>query len=243
MENVVNETLKKILRIARALSIVKTLLYLIGGILILIWNENIAQYIYIIVGVDLLALASLELIKEIVGKGYKKSSNHIGTATFTLLVGILILTRFHDDFYIVSVMWAVATVVNSTMEINEGIHEIHERKTFSILNFAFAIAEIVFSILLLIEPEENSEHFLTHIYLLGVGFLLEAAEELIRVFSPYLLKVPLINQIPVFKNLAEEREEELEITEEQKKVIEEIQELKIIEKINEKKEDKWVLIF
>ena len=62
MENVVNETLKKILRIARALSIVKTLLYLIGGILILIWNENIAQYIYIIVGVDLLALASLELI-------------------------------------------------------------------------------------------------------------------------------------------------------------------------------------
>ena len=235
MDNVLDSTLKKILRIARALSIVKTILYLIGGILILIWNEEIIQYIYIIVGIDLLALSSLELLKEIVGRGYKKASNHIGTATFTFLVGILILTIFHDDFYIVSVMWAVATVVNSTMEINEGIHEIHERKTFSLINLIFAVAEIVFSILLLIQPEENDEHFLTHIYLLGTGFLLEAAEELIRVFSPYLLKVPLVKEIPVVKNLAEEREEELEITDEQNKVIEDIKELKIIEKGQELK--------
>ena len=49
MKDVLNLTLKKILKIARTLSIIRTILYLIGGILILALNENIEQYIYLIV--------------------------------------------------------------------------------------------------------------------------------------------------------------------------------------------------
>ena len=226
MANAVDVTLKKILKIARALSFVKTLFYLIGGILILVLNEKIEDYIYLIVGIDILLVASLELMKEIVDRGYKESHNHMGTALFTIVVGILILTKFHENVYKVSVMWAVATVVNSTMEINEGLHEIHERKAFSLINLIFAVAEIVFSILLLIEPEENAEHFLTHIYLLGVGFILEAAEALISVFSPFLAKVPVVNVIPGVQRIAEEREEEIKEQQEQKRVEKEIKEYK-----------------
>ena len=173
---------------------------------------------------------ALELMKEIVDRGYKESHNHIGTAVFMIIVGILILTLFHSNVYKVSVMWAVATVVNSTMEINEGLHEIHERKTFSLINLGFAVAEIVFSILLLIEPEENAEHFLTHIYLLGIGFILEAGEALLSVFSPFLTKVPVVNVIPGMKKIAEEREETLKEEKEQKKIEAEIKELRKIEK-------------
>lgn len=240
MVNPVDYTLKKILRIARALSFASTLAYLIGGILILALNEKIEGYIYLIVGIDIIVVASLELMKEIVDRGYKESHNHIGTALFTLIVGILILTLFHDNVYKVSVMWACATVVNSTMEINEGLHEIHERKAFSIINLVFAGVEIVFSILLLIEPEENQEHFLTHIYLLGVGFMLESIEELISVFSPFLAKVPVVNVIPGLEKIKEEREEEIKANKEQKKVQEELKELKKIEKVKrelEKNED------
>ena len=139
MANVLDLTLKKILKIARGLSIVRTIAYLVGGILILAFNERIEDYIYLIVGIDLIVVASLELMKEIVDRGYKESHNHIGTAIFTIIVGILILTLFKDSVYKVSVMWAVATVVNSTMEINEGQHEIHERRAFSISNLVFAI--------------------------------------------------------------------------------------------------------
>ena len=134
MANKVDLTIKRILKIARALSIVATFAYFIAGILILTLNEKIEQYIYLIVGVDILVVSALELMKEIVDRGYKESHNHIGTALFTLIVGILILTIFHDNIYKVSVMWACATVVNSTMEINEGLHEIHKRKAFSIFN-------------------------------------------------------------------------------------------------------------
>ncbi len=230
MANPVDFTLKKILKIARGLSFVRTLAYLIGGILILVLNEKIEQYIYLIVGIDLIIVSSLELMKEIVDRGYKESHNHIGTAVFMIIVGILILTLFHSNVYKVSVMWAVATVVNSTMEINEGLHEIHERKTFSLINLGFAVAEIVFSILLLIEPEENAEHFLTHIYLLGIGFILEAGEALLSVFSPFLTKVPVVNVIPGMKKIAEEREETLKEEKEQKKIEAEIKELRKIEK-------------
>ena len=62
MKNVLDLTLKKILKIARALSAVKTLLYLIGGILILILNEKIENQIYLIVGIDLMLVASVELM-------------------------------------------------------------------------------------------------------------------------------------------------------------------------------------
>ena len=226
MANVLDLTLKKILKIARGLSIFKTLFYLIGGILILVLNEKIENYIYLIVGIDILLVSLLELMKEIVDRGYKESHNHMGTAIFTIAVGVLILTKFHENVYKVSVMWAVATVVNSTMEINEGLHEIHERKAFSIINLAFALAEIIFSILLLIEPEENAEHFLTHIYLLGAGFILEAVEALISVFSPFLAKVPVVNVIPGVQRIAEEREEEIKEYKEQKRVENELKELK-----------------
>ncbi len=229
MTNVVDTTLKKILRIARGLSIVRTFLYLAGGILILLLNERIEDYIYLIVGVDLILVASLELMKEIVDRGYKESHNHIGTAVFTIIVGVLILTIFHSNVYKVSVMWAVATVVSSTMEINEGLHEIHERKAFSIINLVFATVEIIFSILLLIEPEENAEHFLTHIYLLGAGMILESAEELIRVFSPFLVLVPGVKVLPGMKKIADERIEEIEEEKNQKRVQDELKELKIIE--------------
>ena len=176
------------------------------------------------------ALSSLELMKEIVDRGYKEAHNHIGSALFTIIVGILILTLFHDNVYKVSVMWAVATVVNSTMEINEGLHEIHERKAFSIINLAFATIEIVFSILLLIEPEENAEHFLTHIYLLGAGFVLESAEELITVFSPFLVRVPGVKVLPGIGKIAEERNEEIKEKQEEKRIEKELKELEEIER-------------
>ncbi|MBR3617471.1 MAG: hypothetical protein IKN46_02210 [Acholeplasmatales bacterium] len=230
MKDVLNLTLKKILKIARTLSIIRTILYLIGGILILALNENIEQYIYLIVGIDLIIVSSLELMKEIVDRGYKEAHNHIGSALFTIIVGILILTLFHDNVYKVSVMWAVATVVNSTMEINEGLHEIHERKAFSIINLAFATIEIVFSILLLIEPEENAEHFLTHIYLLGAGFVLESAEELITVFSPFLVRVPGVKVLPGIGKIAEERNEEIKEKQEEKRIETELKELEEIER-------------
>ena len=230
MKDILNLKLKKILKIARTLSIIRTILYLIGGILILALNENIEQYIYLIVGIDLIIVSSLELMKEIVDRGYKEAHNHIGSALFTIIVGILILTLFHDNVYKVSVMWAVATVVNSTMEINEGLHEIHERKAFSIINLAFATIEIVFSILLLIEPEENAEHFLTHIYLLGAGFVLESAEELITVFSPFLVRVPGVKVLPGIGKIAEERNEEIKEKQEEKRIEKELKELEEIER-------------
>ena len=185
MSNIIDKTLVRILKIARSFSIVRTLLYLIGGVLIFIWNEEIEDYIYIIVGVNLIVTSLFEFAEEILKRRYKRAHNHLGSSLFTIIIGILLLTIFHDDVYKVSVMWALVTVVNSIIEVNEGLHEIHEKKAFSIINFVFAIMEIVFSIFLLIEPEENREHFITHIYLLGAGFILESVEVLVKLFVSF----------------------------------------------------------
>jgi len=198
----------KIKKLARIVSILLTISYLVGGILILILGEAVEQYVYLIVGFDILLVSLLELVREIIRREYKYSNNHIGTSIFSFIAGILILTIFHENIYKVSVMWAVVTVVNSTMEINEGLHEINEKKAFSMVNVIFALAEIVFSILLLIEPEENVEHFHTHVILLGIGFILEATEALISVFSPVLVKVPVVNVITNAQKIEEEKKAE-----------------------------------
>ncbi|MBR6071879.1 MAG: DUF308 domain-containing protein [Acholeplasmatales bacterium] len=180
MDNLIDITFKKILKIASTLSIFKIIFYLVGGIIILVLNQRIEEYIYLIVGADLIITAFLEFIEEIVKRKYKRVHNHLASSLLNIIIGVLILTIFHNNVYKISVMWAVATVVTSTIEINEGLHEIHERKAFSIINLLFAITEIVFSIWLLIEPEENKEHFLTHVYLLGTGFVLESVESIFK---------------------------------------------------------------
>ncbi len=233
MFNPIDYTFKKILKVARALAGFRALSFLVGGILILVLNQKIESYIYLIVAINLILVSTLNLMQEIVDRSYRLKTNHIGTNMFTIAVAILILTQFHDDIYRVSIMWAVATVVNSTMEINEGLHELHERKAFSIINLIFSTAEIVFSILLLVEPEENAEHFLTHIYLLGAGFILGAAEELLGMISPYLSKVPVVNFIPTIQKMADERKEEKKEIEEAK-----LEEEKLKEKMKKEREEK-----
>lgn len=230
MKNPLQYTLKKILKIARALSFLRMVSYLAGGILILLLNVELEEYIYLIVGIDIIIVAIFGLIQEIVDRRYNEEHNHIGSLLFTLTAGILILTIFHSNVYKVSVMWAVATIVSSTMEINEGLHGIKERKSFSIINLVFAVVEIIFSILLLIEPEENAEHFETHIYLLGIGFILESAESLIRVISPFLIKVPGVSYIPGVQKIAEERIDEIN------EAIVEDNEIKEIEEKSKKEE-------
>ncbi len=180
MDNVIDKTLKKILKTAQTLAVFKTILYLIGGILILLLNEKISDYIYLIVGINLILTSMLELSSELVQRRYKKIHNHIGSSIFTIVVGILILTVFRLDIYKVSVMWALVTVVNSIIEVNDGLHEIHNKNIVAFINLMFAVIEIMYSIFLLIEPEENTEHFITHIYLLGAGFIIESIEEIAK---------------------------------------------------------------
>ncbi len=206
MTNPFDFTFNKILKIRRFLSIFITMLYLVTGIIILVLNKEIEDNLYLIIGIEFILISSLELMQEYVNRAYKTTNNHIGTYLFVLAIGIIILARINKDIYVVSLMWAVATIVNSTTSINEGLHLLNERKAFSFINLALSLAEIIFSILLLMQPNENEEHVLTHIYLLGISFLVESGEELIRVFSPFLKKVPGVNSLKVINKIAEEEE-------------------------------------
>ncbi len=204
MRNPIDLTFKTILKIRRALSLFITTMFLVTGIILLILNKEIENQIYIILGIEFLLISSIELMQEYVNRAYRNTYNHIATYLFIFVVGILMLTTFNNDFYIVGIMWAVATIVSAITSINEGLHLLNERKAFSFINLAFSAVEIVFSILMLIQPDENEEHFITHIYLLGTSLLIESGEELLRVFSPLLAKVPGVSNLKVIEKIAEE---------------------------------------
>lgn len=203
------DNVKGVLKILRIMALIRSFIYLVGGILIIFFNKKLFDFIFIIVGIDIILLSSLDLLQEFLEFNNHRSNNRIGTSLLVLVIGVLILAIFNDDIYIVGVMWALSTILNSSLKINDGIGAIGKHRTFNLINLGFAVVEIVFSMLLLLEPSSTEEHFIIHIYLLGTSLLIESLEELIKMFSPFLIKMPGVNNIGVIQNLASEREEEM----------------------------------
>ena len=191
-----NEHIKvlKFRKSIKLLSIVKLIAHIIAGLLILILNTNLQQYIFLVVGIDLIFVYSLSLFTEIVNKTVKKY-NQTGSSLLSIILGILILVFFNDDFYVVSVMWAVASIVNAIIKINNGINELRKVQVFTVVDILFSIVEIVYSIILLMNPADFTEHIVKHIYLLGIGLLLAALDQLITMFTPAFVKSNYTNAL------------------------------------------------
>ena len=104
------DNVKGILKILRIMALIRSFIYLVGGILIIFFNKKLFDFIFIIVGIDIILLSSLDLLQEFLEFNNHRSNNRIGTSLLVLVIGVLILAIFNDDIYIVGVMWALATI-------------------------------------------------------------------------------------------------------------------------------------
>ena len=91
------DNVKGILKILRIMALIRSFIYLIGGILIIFFNKKLFDFIFIIVGIDIILLSSLDLLQEFLEFNNHRSNNRIGTSLLVLVIGVLILAIFNDD--------------------------------------------------------------------------------------------------------------------------------------------------
>ena len=152
--------------------IIKTILYLIGGIAVLALNETIMEqhyYVGIVVGIVILSYAIDVMIIGVISRNILTRVGIYTVITHVLLAVVLFIVR--DTLVTVCLVWAVWTILREGNEISEGIHRIMNKKS-GFINILESVVIIMFSFAMILEPTEHHAH--VHIIILGIELILEA---------------------------------------------------------------------
>ena len=155
--------------------IAKTILYLTAGILVLIFNQTVINFVGLTVASVVIVFGVDITVFSIIKKSYfgENSLFFGGIIQFTL--GLIILL-VKDDIIKVCLTWAIWSILREIKEMSNAINEIRERK-YRFINLTESILIIIFSFIMIMNPDEP--HARIHVYILGVELLLE-------VIFPYL---------------------------------------------------------
>ena len=164
--------------------IIKTIIYLIAGILVLIFNEPIMEYLAFVVGAAVLAYGLDGIIKGIIKKELF-GENSLLFALVNILIGIA-LFLVHDTLISICIIWAVWSILREGVELTECLHKIMHKKV-GFINMIESIVVIVFSFTMILNPSHHHAH--THVIILGIELMLEVLFPHIEFFaSKYILK-------------------------------------------------------
>lgn len=163
----------------------KMLFYIPTGIIIIVLREKLIDYLSYIVGIPMLILSLEGLVYEVVNKSYKTMHNRLGEEVIKIILSVLIIFAFDDNVLIISIIWGIIAILQAVKELSKSIYEINYQKNYKYLILLIqTVLEIIFAILLIIEPEE---HVSFHLVLLGIEMLFESTRILITFIYNYSL--------------------------------------------------------
>lgn len=150
---------------------IKTVLYTVAGILILVFNEQIMPAVGFVVGTTITVYGVDLLILTLLRKKFFGENALVFDALIYILIGIIIFI-VSGDIVKVCLVWAVWSILRESKEMNEAMHRIsHGRPSF--INLAESVVCIVLCFLMVLEPTLHHAH--THIIILGIELILEVA--------------------------------------------------------------------
>ena len=148
--------------------IIKTIIYILAGILILIFNHQALNHLSLVVGGAVLAYGFDGIIMCIIKKDYLGEKPLI-LASVNLLIGLAILL-VKDEISTICIIWAVWSILREGVELTECLHKIAHKKP-GFINMAESIVVIIFSFTMILNPTLHHAH--THIIILGIELILE----------------------------------------------------------------------
>ncbi len=160
----------------KTLDLIKPIVYIITGILIIIFSKQIVEYLPYVVG----SIMILVNIEAIVVDSIEKDYEHFGYKLGIITLGILIMTACAHDFEAICIIWATISIVNGGRSLVKSLFDIKKSKIINIIGFLLAILSIVLSIFLIINP---LEHVTTHIILLGLEIILDGVRIILRKYK------------------------------------------------------------
>lgn len=156
----------------KTLDLLKPIIYIITGLLIIIFSKQIVDYLPYVVGSIMIFVNIEAILVDILEKDYE----HIGYKIGIIILGIIIMTASLHDFEAICIIWATISIINGGRSLIKSAVNIKKSK-LNIINLFLAILSIVLSIFLIIDP---LEHVTTHIILLGIEILLDGLRVILR---------------------------------------------------------------
>lgn len=133
-------------------------LILFFGVLMLIFPEQMALAAPYMLGGGLI-LRGIAVI--ILSFRYKETSNGPGKAVLYFVLGLIFMILSADSVGIIGVIWAVFTLEEVSLEINEMWKDKH----LSVIHIITAVISVALAVMLILDP---FEHFVTHVRILGL---------------------------------------------------------------------------
>lgn len=170
-----------------AWKIIKLVLYLISGCLIMIFSEQVMEYVVILVGAVMTVYAIETIIVSIYEKAVLHEENELFEGLILILLAIVLLFTDKNNLEKICVIWAIWSIIRETEEIKECLFDIFHKnpprftKTFHYIHIAESAIVIVLSLIMLLSPTEKTAH--THVILLGLELILEVAFPLMNTIA------------------------------------------------------------
>lgn len=200
---------------------IKFWLYIVAGILVLIFNKFCLENAQYVVGGVMIAYAIEDLIVWGVVKGVVAEKTKFFEAIILLVLAFILIFLVNDEYNKCLIIWGVWSIIREGNEITECMIRLSKKRP-ALLNLAESIIVIVLSVTMIMEPGEHHAH--VHIYLLGIELILEVIFPFANMYIDRYLAVRHAKKhnlpIPHGPLTLEEEEENIE------ELVEELQELK-----------------
>lgn len=174
--------MKKDNRLEKIYKIIKTVLFIVAGVLMLIFAKefvaNQGEHINLYVGI-VMAFYGLETaIVMLLKKEVKEQPIKFLNGLINILLAIVMIFLIEENAFelrIGTTIWCIWAIMREGEEIFEKVVVgFKKHPVTSVINFIESVVVIIFSIALItVEPSKLLEYALKHVYLLGVELILE----------------------------------------------------------------------
>ena len=151
--------------------LIKTILFTIIGILILIFNNVLIDYANYLIASVMIVYSLTDIIHKISSHEIKiEFSKFLNDFLIIILAVILVFLASPEEFVQLCIIWATWAILREEWEISEVLHR-YRIKVLGIINILESLFAITISIIFIFSP--TVEHLHTHIIILGIELILE----------------------------------------------------------------------
>ena len=139
------------------------------GIFCILFPTTFCDFIPLIVGVSMILVGAFGIFVGFETKNYKVPEiSGIGDSVVLTLLGLVIVISHNASLLLIGVIWGLLGLGKGAKEINTFIFRLLNKENF-IFPLVIGILEIIFGLILILEP---TEHIAFHVVILGINMVL-----------------------------------------------------------------------
>ena len=151
--------------------IIKTIVFIVLGVLILIFNQALTNNAYLLVGGLMLLYGIEDIIFKLLTKSLKKHITKFANDLLIIMLGIIcFFLGPNEHFKSLCIIWATWAILREEWEIEELVMH-YNNKFLAFISLLESIAVIVICVVFIFEP--TIEHVHIHVIILAIELILE----------------------------------------------------------------------